>query len=230
VRADNIVPPIPITPTLTSPPIDLMSPTDSQAAYKIYLPIIGKPAITELINGGFESGNTGWIVSSTNGRKVIRNEFGTTGVPMHGGAWGAWLGGLYNEQTAVQQAVKIYEGTSYLAYWHYIASADYCGYDRAYVKVNGAVIDQYDLCDANDTHGWVKRAINLAPYAGQTVTVRIEVRTDSSLNSNLFIDDLTFQSTAALPVTDETGANMTRDPLNTTRLESGESDYGMLKP
>jgi xanthomonalisin len=169
-------------------------------------------------------------VSSTNGRKVIRNEFGATGVLMHGGAWGAWFGGAYNERTSVQQSVKIYAGTSYLAYWHYIASADYCGYDRAYVKVNGAIVDQYDLCDANDTHGWVKHAINLTPYIGQTVTVRIEAVTDSSLNSNLFIDDVTFQSTAALSLADKTGASVTDDPINASRLGSGESDYGMPKP
>jgi hypothetical protein len=140
---------------------------------------------------------------------------------------GARLGGLYNEQTAVQQAVKIYEGTSYLAYWHYIASADYRLRSRLRQGQRRSH-DQY-ICDATTRTAGSNAPSTLRCMPDRPLP-RIEVRTDSSLNSNLFIDDLTFQSTAALPVTDETGANMTRDPLNTTCLESGESDYGMLKP
>jgi hypothetical protein len=37
--------------------------------------------------------------------------------------------------------------------------------------------------------------VNLSAYANQCVTVQIRVTTDSSLNSNLFIDDVAFQST-----------------------------------
>ena len=83
----------------------------------------------------------------------------------------------------------------YLAYWHWIASEDSCGWDFGGVLVNGTVVDVYDLCDSASTGGWVHHVVNLSAYAGQAVTFQIRVETDSSLNSNLFIDDVSFQST-----------------------------------
>ena len=41
-----------------------------------------------------------------------------------------------------------------------------------------------------NTGGWVTHSVNLSAYAGQTVALQIRVETDSSLNSNLFVDDV----------------------------------------
>jgi hypothetical protein len=43
----------------------------------------------------------------------------------------------------------------------------------------------------------VTHSINLSAYAGQLVTLQIRVETDSSINSNLFIDDVSLQSSAS---------------------------------
>ncbi len=89
-------------------------------------------------------------------------------------------------------------GAPYLTYYHWIASADACGYDFGGVLVNGAVVDVYTLCTSTSTGGWVKHVVNLGSYANQSVMVQIRSENDSSLNSNLFVDDVSFESSAAM--------------------------------
>jgi hypothetical protein len=173
------------------------------AQHFVYLPVVSRSAVTQATNGNFESGVTGWTIYSARSRNVIRTSFSPNTVTPLSGAWGAWLGGMYSEITHLEQSIKIYAGTAYLAYWHYIASSDYCGYDFARVNVNGTQVDQYDLCTTANTNGWRKHVVNLSAYAGQTVTVRIRVTTDDSLNSNLFLDDVSFQATNAVQLAPE---------------------------
>jgi bacillopeptidase F (M6 metalloprotease family) len=71
-------------------------------------------------------------------------------------------------------------------------------YDLGRVLINGTTVDHYDLCFSTDTGGWVKHTVDLSAYAGQSVTLRIQAATDSSSPSNLFVDDVSFQSSAAL--------------------------------
>jgi bacillopeptidase F (M6 metalloprotease family) len=66
--------------------------------------------------------------------------------------------------------------------------------------VNGKVMDQYDLCSKSSTNGWAKHTVNLSAYVGQTVDLQIRTETGSSANSNLFLDDISFQPTAAAAV------------------------------
>ncbi|MBI5564768.1 MAG: hypothetical protein HY870_07735 [Chloroflexi bacterium] len=122
--------------------------------YFVYLPIVNRSAVTQVANGNFESGVTGWTVYSVKSRNVIRTSFSPNTVTPLSGAWGAWLGGMYGEITHLEQSIKIYAGTAYLTYWQYIASSDYCGYDFARVTVNGTQIEQYDLCTTANTNGW----------------------------------------------------------------------------
>ncbi|MCB8986530.1 MAG: S8 family peptidase [Ardenticatenaceae bacterium] len=164
-----------------------------------YLPVVVKPAAappppTTIVNPGFESGATGWTEFSTHGWDVIVNSF-TGSVTAHGGTWAAWLGGDYDDISYVQQQVTVPASTPYLAYWHWIASEDTCGFDYGGVLVNGTVADSYELCSSKNTGGWVHHVVNLGAYAGQTVTLQIRAETDVSLNSNLFVDDVTFQAT-----------------------------------
>lgn len=165
---------------------------------RIYLPLVLNTASSQtssLLNPGFESGQTGWTEFSTHGWDIITEDF-PTGLTPHGGSWAAWLGGDIDETSYVQQQVMVPSGTPYLAYWHWINSEDACGNDFGGVLVNGSVVDAYDLCTATNTGGWVKHTVNLGAYAGQTVTLQLRVETDESLNSNLFIDDVSFQASA----------------------------------
>lgn len=172
--------------------------TTGGGASKIYLPIVIKPAVAcgGFVNGNFESGSTGWAKYSTHGWPVITTGFPGSVTP-HSGSWAAWLGGDYSDISYIQQQVTVSGSCPYLAYWHWIASADVCGYDFGGVLVNGTTVSVYNLCSTTNTGGWVKRVVNLGAYAGQSVAVQIRAETDSSLNSNLFIDDVAFQSTSA---------------------------------
>jgi hypothetical protein len=65
------------------------------------------------------------------------------------------------------------------------------------VLVNSTTVDVYNLCSSQNTGGWVKHVVNLSAYSGQSVTLQIRVETNSDLNSNLFVDDVAFQSSPA---------------------------------
>ena len=155
---------------------------------------------TTLVNGNFEQQATGWTQHSTHGWTLIVNSFAGSVTP-RSGSWAAWLGGDYNEIAYVQQQVTVSASTPYLTYYHWIASSDSCGYDFGGVLVNGSiVVDVYDLCGTTSTGGWVKHSVNLHSYVGQTITFQIRAETDGSLNSNLFVDDVSFQSSAMAEV------------------------------
>lgn len=168
----------------------------------VYLPAVMKPAPpppppNPIVNPSFESGPTGWTQFSSHGWQVIINSGFPGGVAPRSGTWAAWLGGDYDDISYVQQQVTVPAGAPYLAYWHWIASQDVCGYDFARVRINGANVHSYNLCSSANTNGWVKKVVNLGAYVNQSVTLQVRVETDGSLNSNLFLDDFAFQATAA---------------------------------
>jgi len=145
-------------------------------------------------NGDFELGPAGWSESSTHGWPLIINTGFPGSVAPHGGSWAVWLGGDYDDVSTITQSVTVPVGSPYLGYWHWIASEDWCGYDYGSVRVGATLVDALDLCDTNNTGGWVHRVMNLSAYAGMTVNLQIGASTDSSLNSNRFIDDVAFQA------------------------------------
>jgi hypothetical protein len=160
----------------------------------IFVPLIAKQIIPESIkNPDFEQGPINWTEYSTHEYELILNTSGLLVPPYHG-SWAVWLGGEYDEISYIQQQVLISANYPYLSYWHWIASQDICGYDFGKVLINNIVVDEYDLCQVNNTVGWVKHVVNLSAYAGSSVTLQIRAECDSSINSNLFIDLLSFQS------------------------------------
>jgi serine protease len=148
-----------------------------------------------ILNGDFESGSSNWVEFSTHGWDII-----ITGAPVtpRSGTYLAWLGGDYDDLSYVQQNVTISASTPYLVYWHWIGSEDVCGFDFGSVKVGNIVVDSYNLCSDENTGGWVKHSVNLGAYVGQTVTLQIRAETDSSGNSNLFVDDVSLQASASV--------------------------------
>lgn len=159
-----------------------------------YLPFVqsSDAVIGRLLNGNFEEGPAHWSQYSSNGFPLIYNDFSPVGITPHSGIWGAWLGGFSDETSILSQQVIVPLPDAPLRYWHWIASADQCGYDRAWVRVNGAEILEYALCGSTETDGWVQQSIDLSPYAGQEVTIQIGVETNGASNSNLFVDDIGF--------------------------------------
>jgi hypothetical protein len=193
-----------ITSQVGAPP----TPTPAKRAY---LPIVSRaptptpaPPPNVIVNPGFEQGRgVGWQEYSAQGWVLIMNSGFPTGVSPHSGQWAAWLGGDDDEISYIRQSVTIPAGASVLSYWAWIASADACGYDFGGVLVNSTVVNQFNLCSSTATGGWVRRTVNLSAYVGQTVALQLRVETDDSLNSNLFIDDVSLTNAVAdvnLPV------------------------------
>ncbi len=161
---------------------------------KIFTITIVQQAQNPFLNWNFELGHVNWQEFSTHGWDIITQTFPGTVTP-YDGTWASWLGGDFDDVSYIQQQVTVPAGSPYLSYMHWIASQDYCGYDIAGVLVNGSVVETYDLCIDNSTGGWVQHVVNLSAYAGTSVMVQIRVEADDSLNSNLFVDYVTFQAT-----------------------------------
>ena len=137
-----------------------------------------------------------WTEYSTHGWDLIVQSFPGSVTP-YDGTWAVWLGGEYDDISYIEQQVTVPTVNHHMSYWHWIASADACGFDFGGVLVNGTVVNAYDLCSTRNTGGWVQHVVDLSAYAGQSVAIQIRVETDGSLNSNLFIDHVTFQSNPA---------------------------------
>lgn len=151
--------------------------------------------LTGIVNGGFESGPTGWEEYSLQGWPIILYKDDLPVNP-HGGNWAAWLGGDDDETAYISQTVTIPLNSTALTFWEWIASEDTCGYDFAWVRINDANVETISLCEDNNTEGWTRRTVDLSAYAGQVVSIQIRVETDGSLNSNYFVDDVALSGPA----------------------------------
>jgi hypothetical protein len=172
-----------------------------------------------LVNGGFEGGPTGWTQYSTYGRDLIVTDFPGSVAP-RSGTWAVWLGEYDDETSIIGQQVTVPSGRPYLIYWHWIVSDDECGYDVGGVGVNGKAADTYWLCGPTETGGWVRRVIDLRAYTGQSILIEIMAANDESYSSDLFIDDMSFQSS---------GLSM-QDRPNLSDLRSGVPKSDQIAP
>ena len=167
---------------------------------KLYLPMIlngnaPPPPTNPFLNPGFEEGQVAWTESSSGGWDLIMPAADTP-VGAHGGSWLAWLGGDYNETSLLSQTITISATAPYLHFWYWVDSVDGCGYDYFRIGVNSNYFSTLDLCQNNNTGGWVQVVLNLSAYIGTNKTVQFKVTTDESNNSNLFLDDISMSASA----------------------------------
>jgi len=191
--------------------------TSLPTLHKTFLPMIMKPAGTTppdpILNGDFELGHVAWSEYSELGWAIILESEDLPLLP-HGGSWAGWLGGDFDDTSQVYQTVVVPAGRSYLHYWYWIGSNESCGYyDYFRVAANSTVVMTQDLCATNNTGGWVENSIDLSAYAGSSVILVFDVRTNSSNNSNLFLDDVSFEvtrSVSAPELIDQSSLDATR--------------------
>ncbi|MFC4146569.1 M4 family metallopeptidase [Micromonospora mangrovi] len=148
----------------------------------------------KLGNPGFESGNTVW--SSTSG---VIGQYGGSGQPTHGGTWNAWLDGYGSTHTdTLSQSVSLPSGcTNYnFSFWLHIDSAETTtgtAYDTLKVQVlnsSGTVLATLaTYSNLNKATGYSLKSFSLAPYAGQTVTLKLTGAEDVSLQTSFVVDD-----------------------------------------
>lgn len=145
-----------------------------------------------MVNGGFESGTSPWVQTSTNGYQLI-----DTTRP-HSGLYSAWLGGYNSGTDTIYQTVTIpSDATSAtLSYWWYMTTQEACctAYDYMYAQVlnsSGGLLGTLQTLSNNSTKNtWTQPSFNLLAYKGQTVRIYFKVTTDVSLPTSFFIDDV----------------------------------------
>lgn len=169
---------------------------------KIYLPLISNNnnyvPPDPVQNGGFESGDVAWNeVYTGNVGLILNTSFGLP-IPPHGGSWLTWLGGVYDEVSSISQSVTIPVGRSVLHYWFASGSTDTCGYDYFKIFVGSTAVFTETLCVSNETNAWVHRTVDLSAYAGTTQAIMFRAETNSANNSNVFLDDISFETSTAL--------------------------------
>ncbi|MBI1293768.1 trypsin-like serine protease [bacterium] len=190
------------TPTTTTEP---PTPTPSVT------PIAGA-----IDNGDFELGPNGdWTESSAQfggtGSLILPGSNLPSGLLPHSGEYAVWLGGAYDENATLSQSVSFDANVDALVYQYWAASADLCGYDFVYVIIGNQTIGnqevaRYDLCANNNTSGWREERLDLSAFAGTQATLAFRISTDSSGNSNFFLDTVGMTLKAGVPTATATPA------------------------
>src|SRR5262249_41140019 len=138
----------------------------------------------KLTNPGFESGSTGWTATSG----VIN----TDGAYSRTGSGYAWLDGYGRTHTdTLSQAVTIPAGCSatltYYLEGNTSETTTPTAYDKLTLTATGPTVQSFS--NLNKGSSYVQRTVNLASYAGQTVTLKWTGTEDSSLATSFLIDD-----------------------------------------
>ncbi len=155
------------------------------------------PVEVAINNGDFEQGNVIWTSRSSLalGNLILSTDSLPTSVSPHGGKWLAWLGGVNAETSVIETTLQVPSEAPYLLLWNRVKSIETdCTKDVASLKINGSDVDSIGLCAGTSTLGWLSRSLDLSAYAGQTVTLTLQVTTDDALASSLFVDDLVFRA------------------------------------
>jgi hypothetical protein len=153
----------------------------------------GCPPQQLLGNPGFETGSAApW--SATSG--VISN---SSAEPPHSGSWDAWLDGYGTTHTdTLAQTVTLPAGcNSYnLSFWLHIDTAETStttAYDTLKVQVlnsSGTVLSTLaTYSNLDHITGYLPHSFSLAPYAGQTITLKFTGHEDYEYQTSFVIDD-----------------------------------------
>ena len=148
---------------------------------------------TELIvNPGFETGTTPWVISG----QVVRS----TGIYPHSGTAYMILGAVNNTTGTLYQTVAIPSGTSpNLNFWLNITTSEAPGtiFDRLFIEVRStsgtllATLATFSNVNSGTAGVYVLRgAYNLGGFAGQTVRIQFRATEDVSLPTSFRVDDV----------------------------------------
>jgi hypothetical protein len=141
---------------------------------------------------GFETGAAApWTTSSG-----VISTSGTE--PAHSGSWDAWMDGYGTTHTdTLTQSVALPTGctTAKPSFWLHIDTAETS--TTAYDTITVQILDPAGILLAtpatysnlDHTTGYIAHTVNLAPYAGQTVTVRFTGTEDKTQKTSFVLDD-----------------------------------------
>lgn len=148
-----------------------------------------------IVNPGFETGTTPWVVSL-----VTRS----TGAFPHSGTAYMILGGVNSRTSTLYQTVTIpTNGCSNLTFWLNITTSEAGGaavFDRLFIEVRStsgtllATLATFSNQNSGTAGAYVLRGPhNLSGFAGQTVRIQFRSTTDITLPTSFRVDDVSVQ-------------------------------------
>jgi hypothetical protein len=147
-----------------------------------------------IVNPGFESGTTPWIVSGSTVR--------STGSFPHGGVAYMILGVNNSSTSTLYQTVTVPSGAN-LNFWLNITTSEAAGaavFDRLFIEVRSttgtllATLATFSNQNSGTAGVYVLRGpYNLAAFAGQTVRIQFRATNDVTLPTSFRVDDVSVQ-------------------------------------
>ncbi len=160
----------------------------------------GCAVVTEnlLVNGNLDTGKAPWVLSSAG----VFDTPPSLPVTPQSGAIAAWLGGAPNANDSFYEPVAIPANATaaHLKGYRWIGTTDIAGADVLSIQTRssaGAKLDQLaSLSPGSSDTKWIAFDYTLpTAHAGQTIQIAFIGTTDSSLNTNFFIDSLDLEVT-----------------------------------
>ena len=147
-----------------------------------------------VVNPGFESGTTPWVISG----QVTRS----TGTFPHSGVAYMIVNGVNNSSGTLYQTVTVPAGGANLNFWLNITTSEAPGtiFDRLFIEVRStsgtllATLTTFSNVDSGTAGVYVLRGpFNLNSFAGQTVRIQFRGTNDITLPTSFRVDDVTVQ-------------------------------------
>ncbi|HEY1014667.1 MAG TPA: choice-of-anchor B family protein [Herpetosiphonaceae bacterium] len=164
------------TPTATNTPTAIPTATNT-------------PTPGGIVNGGFESA-TGWTQTPSG---IISTQ------RPRSGSYSAWFGGANSRTENLYQQVTVPANGTLSYYWYMTTQeSGSTAYDYLRVRVystSGTLLGTVRTWSnaSSPKNAWTLDTVSLAAYAGQTVRLRFDGTTDSSLITSFYVDDVTLQ-------------------------------------
>ncbi|HKP71801.1 MAG TPA: M36 family metallopeptidase, partial [Pyrinomonadaceae bacterium] len=148
--------------------------------------------IEQIVNGGFETGTTPWIISG----QTVRS----TGAFPHGGTAYMILGAVNSSTSTLYQQVTVPSGGGNLNFWLNVTTGEAAGaavFDRLFIEVRNtsgtllATLATFSNQNSGTAGAYVLRGpYNLSSFAGQTVRIQFRSTQDVSLPTSFRVDDV----------------------------------------
>ena len=148
-----------------------------------------------IVNPGFESGTTPWVLSG----QVVRS----TGAFPHSGVGYMILGAVNSTTGTLYQTVTIPAGGANLSFWLNVTTSEAAGasvFDRCFIEVRStsgtllATLATFSNQNSGTAGVYVLRGpYNLGAFAGQTVRIQFRATEDITLPTSFRVDDVSVQ-------------------------------------
>lgn len=143
-----------------------------------------------ITNGSIEESGNGWITQSNGSYSLFSNYQAYTGKQS------AYLGGVDNAQDQIRQTLALPANQKLtLSFWWLVNTTEMsAGWDGMTVQVadaNGVPLRVlFAVSDRSAGLSWKQATLDLSDFGGQTIQLQFNARTDDSLATDFFIDEV----------------------------------------